>query len=88
MSQLRVDRTRRAAAGVLPRRRGQGANRHRGERLRRESQDVPEDGNQALEKDVKPIVRETLKTTLYGWLSMTTIQLDVQFSSKTDQTSS
>lgn len=56
MPQLRVDRTRRAAAGVLPRRRGQGANRHRGERPGREPQDVPKDGDQTPEKDVKPIV--------------------------------
>lgn len=56
MSQLRVDRTRRAAACVLPRRGGEGARRHRGERPGREPQDVPEDGDQTPEEDVTSLV--------------------------------
>lgn len=50
-----MDRTRGAAAGVLPRRRGTGAQRYRGERPGREPQNLLKDGDQADEKDVTDV---------------------------------
>lgn len=52
LSQLCVDRTRRAAAGVLPWWRWAGTRRYWGEHPGREPQDLPEDGDQTPEKDM------------------------------------
>lgn len=52
LPQLRLDRPRRAAAGVLPGRRGPSARCRGGERPGWEPQSVSKDGDQAPEKDV------------------------------------